>query len=171
MKGMINMKYFKAPLLLAFILFISLNTAYAGDRFQYMMSCDYFDVYIDTETIKYGDSYMIGYKDKNIIDVWGKTIYNPQGVKDVINNRKKLGLNIEGFSNLSYHMVHIKYYLDSRKFQLLSLTYYSNNGDILESFQDRSPIMNDSIPGSFGELLFKRVSQYRLDHDSEMMSR
>lgn len=132
-------------------------TAFAADRWHWVVSNDTFGVFFDTKTISYEKtSYGV---DKSIIDVWEKDVYS----KDYENPNAPTFDTID-YKHLAYVLYHEKYDLVNKKTITLHVVSYDVNGHSFSTdFQDAT--WDQVIPDSNGEYMLNVLQNYMKAHD------
>jgi hypothetical protein len=85
----------------------------------------------------------------DIIDVWIKTTYSPEGKKAVLQKIQDEGAPIDTYADLTYSLWHYQLRYSTRESKLLGVSNYSNTGQIdTYSFDNEEwePILRQS-PG------------------------
>ena len=91
---------------------------------------------------------------RDIVRVWTKSVYLDKGMGPVV---KKIG---KGYENPSYTIRFQEIDCKDEKMRLLSVTYYSQDGEVLKTFKQES-LWRSISPGSIDEKLYQRVCQPR----------
>ncbi|MBP2635506.1 MAG: hypothetical protein H6Q72_1413 [Firmicutes bacterium] len=149
--------------LLLFLMFAS-GVCLANDRYWWINSNDKIGFFFDTETIKFEKEmnfstlkYSIN---KNQANVWIKTVYNANGVNDMIQYRNKYNLPTDDWIKLSYSMANFIFDFKERKMKCLSTVYYDSDGNILEKYSSQDVRWEDVIPNTNGEYWSKILLEY-----------
>ena len=91
---------------------------------------------------------------RDIVRVWTKAVYSEKVMAPEV---KKLG---KGYEKLSYIIRLQEIDCKDEKMRLLSVMYYSREGEVLKTFKQESSWRSIS-PGSIDEKLYQRVCQPR----------
>lgn len=94
-----------------------------------------------------------------IVQVFDSIVYSDEGREKIIQNRRKDELSTEGYDNLSNQNNLLEIDCKKRKINLLSVTEYATNGEILFSSSFDKPKWDNIVPDSKADLILKRVCE------------
>jgi hypothetical protein len=98
----------------------------------------------------YYDKKDVTHSPQKILKVWIRQVYTKRGKVDMIN------LVGPRYENLSYSINSLEFGCEAKLIRVLSITYYSKNGDVLDL--ENPPDKWESIlPSSMFDTLYKRV--------------
>ncbi|WP_371371446.1 hypothetical protein [Sporomusa aerivorans] len=158
-------------LILAVILLLSLQiNCIASDRYQWILSTDENNFWLDTETIKFSRDSLNNNVNKDIADFWIKITYTDDGLYTKIESRKNSNLSTVGYENLGFTINHSLLNAKSKKLALLAYIDYDNKGKVLSS-KSWSPEWFDITPGSAGEEIDRSVSNFIINNFTTIFSR
>lgn len=140
----------------------------APDRYQWMFSNDLNGYFFDTKTIKYDYNSYTQKVDKNTIDVWIKTVFTEAGVQDIIKQREKYRLPVQGFENTGFSLEHFLFSRDN-KICDIEFIYYSKSGDIIENYTFPTRKWISIVPGTIAEEWHNEVWMYSSDKANSIL--
>lgn len=146
-------------IILVICLVIPITASAAPDRYQWMFSDDKYGHFFDTQTIKYGYNQYSKQVDKTVINVWIKTVYTEDGIRQEIERRKNIDLPIKGFENLSYSLTNYIFTKD-KKICPLQYIVYDKKGFIIDQETPSNQQWFNIIPGSLGESWHEEIWEY-----------
>lgn len=103
-------------------------------------SSDYV-IYYDTKTISF----------QNNIKVWLKWIPWESSLEKVIEKLKDNSFDKEKFDNFSYQLQYWEVDCSKKRYLIIEYAYYSNEGQIIESYSFENPKWNNVFPETVGE--------------------
>ena len=94
---------------------------------------------------------------KNIVQVWTKWIYSNKEREKELKVRRKSGFSTEEWDKLSYSIFLNEIECKNKKLQVLSVTIYDTDGNVLNKWDNDKPKWTNIVPGSDGDVLRKKV--------------
>jgi hypothetical protein len=94
---------------------------------------------------------------KGIIKVWSKTVYGNVGRADLIQDFKKIGLMTKELQFLEHSKQLYNLNCNESKYRVTKNSVYSNDGNVLHSYQNDSSQWREVTPESVAETLLRTV--------------
>ncbi len=101
-------------------------------------------IYYDTKTISF----------QNYTKVWLKWIPWETSLDKVIEKLKANSFDKEKYDNFSHHLQYWEIDCNKKRYILIEYAYYSNDGQVIESYSFENPKWKNVLPETVGEQIF-----------------
>lgn len=148
----------KKILLLVCSLMILTGTVWAEDNPRYkFLSRDSAGIYeFDTKTVRFITS---GSSSGDIIDVWIKATYSPEGKSAVLQKVQDAGAPTDEYADLAYSLMHFQLRYSTRESKLLGMSNYTNTEHI-DTYTFENEEWEPILPESPGEAWLEGTRLY-----------
>lgn len=111
----------------------------------------------DGDSWLYNDKNITKSRGKNIVQVWVKWILSDKQREERIRRIRKVGLSTEEWGKLSQEVSLLQIDCKNKKCQILSMTDYDTDGNVLNTGNVDKPEWIYIVPSSYWDILRKKV--------------
>lgn len=143
---------------------------FANGRFSHIGDSSTASFYMDIDSIKFARDKINNSADKSIIMVWVKIIHNQDGVKQVIESRKKSSLSVKNYDKLDHSQTLFMVNKKNKEITSIKNCDYDSKGNAL--WESEFPIRwQTAAPESMAETIIASAIINAIIYEDYVMSR